>query len=132
MKRLLLILAPALSLCAADITGKWHGSIDVADPGGGRTIKTPVRAEFEQKANSVSGKIGRREDEGTVSIRNGKVEGSRISFEVSSAETLGAVQFDLTLEGDRMEGEMRGAVDVGQIVGRVSLTRQKERAQSSQ
>ena len=62
----------------------------MADNAGGSSITTPVRAEFQQKANLVSGKIGRREDEQAESIRNGKVEGTKISFEVSSVETTSA------------------------------------------
>ena len=96
----------------------------MADTAGGSSITTPVRAEFEQKANLVSGKIGRREDEQAESIRNGKVEGTKISFEVSSVETTSAMKFNLVLNGDHLEGEMKGTVDSGEIVGKVVLTRQ--------
>jgi len=111
-------------LGAADISGKWSGSIEVADTDGGSSITTPVRAEFEQKANLFSGKIGRKEDERSESIRNGKVEGSKISFEVSSPETLSSMKFNLTLQDDRLEGEMKGMVDSGEIVGKVRLIRE--------
>jgi hypothetical protein len=123
---LFFLLAPALPVMmgGADISGRWSGSIEVLDAGGGNSITTPVRAEFEQKANLVSGTIGRKEDERSESIRNGKIEGSRISFEVSSPETLSAMKFNLTLQGDRMEGEMKGMVDSGEIVGKVRLTKE--------
>jgi hypothetical protein len=111
-------------LAAGDISGKWSGSIEVADNAGGSSITTPVRAEFQQKANLVSGKIGRREDEQAETIRNGKIEGSKISFEVSSVETTSAMRFNLVLQGDRLEGEMKGTVDSGEIVGKVRLTRE--------
>jgi len=87
-----------LLLAGADISGKWSGNIEVPDSAGGSSITTPVRAVFEQKANSVSGNIGRREDESNESIRNGKVEGTKITFEVTSAETHGAVKFNLVLQ----------------------------------
>ena len=115
---------PLVLGASADISGKWVGSIEVADNAGGSSITTPVRAEFQQKSNLISGKIGRREDEQTESIRNGKVEGTRISFEVSSVETTSAMKFNLVLDGDRLEGEMKGTVDSGEIVGKVRLTRQ--------
>ena len=118
-----LVCAPVV-LAGADISGKWSGSIEVADNSGGSAITTPVRAVFEQKANLVSGRIGRREDEAAESIRNGKVEGTKISFEVSSVETTSAMKFKLVLQGDRLEGEMKGTVDSGEIVGKVRLTRE--------
>ena len=124
MRRLVLLLCLPLALGAADVSGKWTGSIEVADNAGGSTVNTPVRAEFEQKANLVSGKIGRREDERAEVIRNGKVDGVKISFEVSSPETMSAMKFNLTLDGDQLQGEMKGTVDSGEIVGKVRLKRQ--------
>jgi len=123
-KLCLLFLLPLVLGASAEISGTWLGSIEVADTAGGSSVTTPVRAEFEQKANLISGKIGRREDEQAESIRNGKVEGTRISFEVSSVETTSAMKFNLVLNGDHLEGEMKGTVDSGEIVGKVMLTRQ--------
>jgi len=125
MRRLCLLLwLPLVLGASAEISGTWLGSIEVADTAGGSSVTTPVRAEFEQKANLISVKIGRREDEQAESIRNGKVEGTRISFEVSSVETTSAMKFNLVLNGDHLEGEMKGTVDSGEIVGKVVLTRQ--------
>lgn len=124
MQKLLFLLCLPLALSAAGITGKWTGSIEVVDAGGaGGNVNTSVRAEFEQKANLVSGKIGRREDERTETIRNGKVEGNKVSFEVTSSETLSTVKFNLTLDGDQLKGEMKGTLDTGEISGKVRLTR---------
>jgi hypothetical protein len=122
--RLCLFLCLPLLLAGDDISGRWSGSIEVADNAGGSSITTPVRAEFQQRANLVSGKIGRREDEQSETIRNGKVEGTKISFEVSSVETTSAMKFNLVLQGDHLEGEMKGTVDSGEIVGKVRLTRE--------
>lgn len=124
MKKLWLLPCLTMVLTAADISGKWVGSIEVADDASGTTINTPVRAEFEQKSNLLAGKIGRKEDEQTESIRNGKVDGKKILFEVISSETMGAMKFDLTVEGDRIEGEMKGSLDSGPIIGKVHLVRQ--------
>jgi hypothetical protein len=125
MRRLCLFLwLPIVLGASADISGKWFGSIEVLDNAGGSGISTPVRAEFQQKANLVNGKIGRREDEQAENIRNGKVEGTKISFEVSSVETTSAMKFSLVLSGDHLEGEMKGTVDSGEVVGKVRLTRQ--------
>lgn len=125
MHKLLLLPWLTLLLAAADVSGRWSGNITVADTGSGTTIKTPVSAEFQQKADSLSGKIGRRQDAEKVQIRNGKVAGKTIMFEAASVETSGAMRFVLTLQGDHMEGEMKGSVeDAGEITGKVRLTRE--------
>ena len=130
MRKLWLLPCLTMVLTAADVSGKWTGTIEVADDSSGATINTPVRAEFEQKANSLSGKIGRREDDRAESIRNGKIDGKKILFEVTSTETLGAVKFDLTLEDDRMEGQMNSSLDSGPITGKVHLVRQQTQSAS--
>jgi len=73
----------ALALSASDLSGKWSGTIDIEDSGS--TI--PIQVELVQKSDVLSGKVGRTGtgDEGT--IRNGKVDGTKVSFEVVSAET---------------------------------------------
>jgi hypothetical protein len=109
----------ALLLSGADVSGKWSGTIDVEDAGN----TTEVQVELVQKAGAVSGKIGRTGggDEGT--IRNGKVDGEKVTFEVVSAQTTNPFKFTLTLVNDRLEGEMKGAMDEGEIVGKVKLNR---------
>ena len=99
----------ALLLSGADISGKWSGTIDVEDAGS----TTPVQVELVQKSDLVSGKIGRAGggDEGI--IRNGKVEGTKVSFEVISDHTTAPFKFTLTLIENRLEGEMKGLAEVG-------------------
>src|SRR2546430_16494956 len=93
---------------------------------------TLFRSELVQKSDLVSGKIGRQGggDEGT--IRNGKVDGTKVSFEVVSPQTSGPFKFTLTLAKDTLEGEMKGSVDEGEIVGKVKLSRAKPAATTSQ
>lgn len=126
MKKTILLLPwLALSLAAADISGKWSGTIEITEGAGGPS-QTPVSAEFIQKSDAVSGKIGRRGgDQEEGQIRNGKVEGDKVEFEVTSPETTSPMKFSLTLEGDHLTGEMKGAIEEGQIVGKVDLTRAK-------
>jgi hypothetical protein len=125
MRKLALLFAvlATMPLAADDISGRWTGTIEVADTASGTTIHTPVKAEFSQKDTLVSGSIGRTTDEGREAIRNGKVEGKRVSFEVLTPDTTGAMKFSLTAEGDRLEGVMKGAIETGPISGKVLLTR---------
>ncbi len=120
----LLLFLPAARLSAGDITGRWRGSIEIDDSGSGSTINTPVKAEFAQKANAISGKISRATDDDAEDIRNGKIDGNRVLFEVVSEETYGTIKFDLTMQGDRLEGMMKGVADTGPITGKVHLTRE--------
>ena len=109
----------ALVLSGADVSGKWSGTIDVEDAGS----STDVQVELVQKAGTVSGKIGRIGGGDEGAIRNGKVEGQKISFEVVSSETSSPFKFTLTLVNDRLEGEMKGSLEQGEIVGKVKLSR---------
>jgi len=123
MKKLWLLPCLAATLMAADVSGKWTGSVEVQDPDGGAAINTEVRAELLQKADAVSGKIGRQEDQLAETIQNAKMDGARLTFEVSSAETNGLVKFVLKLEGEHMDGEMSGNMDGTAITGKVHLIR---------
>jgi hypothetical protein len=116
----------ALALYAGDIDGKWSGTIEVSDPSGGDKINTPVKAEFEHKADGITGKIGRSEERDNEPIRNARLEGKTLVFEVHSAEATSPMKFNLVLvTDDRIEGEMVGAVDSGSIMGKVKLTKSK-------
>ncbi len=126
MRALWLLPVLVIGLWGADITGKWSGTIEVSDPSSGTVINTPVKAEFAQAANAVSGKIGRTEEERTEPIQNARIEGDSLVFEVRSAETTGAVKFNLKVVSDsRLEGEMKGAIEDGPISGKVKLEKVK-------
>ena len=126
MRKLWLLPLLAAGLYAADITGKWTGTITVSDPSSGTVMDTPVRAEFIQKANLVSGSIGRKEDQRAEPIQNAKLEGDSLVFEVRPGETEGSVKFNLkVVNAGRIEGDMKGMIDVGPITGKVMLEKEK-------
>jgi hypothetical protein len=109
----------ALVMSGADVSGKWSGTIDVEDAGS----STEVHVELVQKAGALSGKIGRTGGGDEGEIRNGKIDGEKVSFEVVSSETSAPFRFTLTLVNDHLEGEMKGSMDQGEVVGKVKLTR---------
>jgi hypothetical protein len=123
MRKIWLFACFAATLAAADVSGKWSGNIEVEDPGGGETINTQVHADLRQTADAVTGTIGRQGDQAVESIRNARLDGKRFTFEVSSAEANGLVKFALTLEGDRLDGEMSGSLDGAAFTGKVHLSR---------
>ncbi len=127
MRTLAVVVTIAAAFAAAGgAMGKWAGAIVIEDPGSNSTVRTPVELELSEHDGVVDGKIGRKGDAERVVIRNGKVQGSNVTFEASSAETATPMKFTLKLNGDRMEGEMRGSVDSGPIVAKVQFTREHE------
>jgi hypothetical protein len=125
-----LVLALATRLVAADLTGAWVGTVVVADPANGEKISTTVKAQLEQKGAAISGKIGREHDQDLEQIRNGKVDGNTLTFEVQPEEATSPMVFTLTLVSeDRIEGGMKGQVDTGNVTGTVALTRVKQQAE---
>jgi hypothetical protein len=111
----------AVTLSAADVSGRWAGVIEIST--GGTTMTQAVRAEFHARAHAISGLIGRKGEDQADPIRNGRVDGKRVLFEVNSAETASAFHFDLTMDGDRLEGSMKGAMDTEPVSGKVHLNR---------
>lgn len=126
MKSVVLVPLFALAMYGADVTGKWTGKIEVTDPSGENKISTPVKAEFQQNATAVSGKIGRAEDPQIEPIRNARMEDKHLVFEVQSAEATTPFKFSLVLvSDDDIEGEMKGVLDDGNISGKVVLHKVK-------
>jgi hypothetical protein len=108
----------------ADLSGTWRGVIELNHGGGAPTVNAPILLRLEQKGNELSGEVGHEGSETKpVPIQAGRVEGNEIYFEASSEETNGPIRFRLKLEGKRLTGEMKGAVEQGPISGRVELTR---------
>ena len=96
---LLLIAAPAF---AADVDGKWSGT--VSTPMG----DLPVGFEFKSDGAMLTGTtLG--PDGGTVPIKNGKVEGDKISFMVTF--DFGGMAIDLSYTGVVTASEIKMNID---------------------
>jgi opacity protein-like surface antigen len=99
---LLLLAAPAF---AADADGKWTGT--VSTPMG----DLPVQYEFKADGTTLNGTtLGF--DGGTIPIKNGKVDGNKISFTVTF--DFGGMTLDLSYQGEvspteiKMTGDFMG------------------------
>jgi hypothetical protein len=121
----LLLAASVLFAQVGKVSGKWSGVILIDDPGSGTKIETPVELDLEVKDGALSGKIGRAGDPERVEIRNAKLDGENVTFEASSTEAAATMRFYLTLQGERMLGEMKGAAEGNDIVAKVTLSRAK-------
>jgi hypothetical protein len=120
---LLLFVIVMLMAQTPSVAGKWAGLIEIDD--GGSTIETSVELVLEQKDGQLSGKIGRTEDVERVEIRNAKIEGDKVTFDASSVEVMASMKFFLTVQGERMKGEMKGDAEGTDIVAKVSFSKVK-------
>jgi hypothetical protein len=111
----------ATTLSAADISGKWSGSLTVTGPGGESQHDTAF-VIFQQKGEELTGSGGGDETQ-QWPILKGKVVGNKITFEVQSEGPLYKV--DVMLVGDHIKGDVT-VVDGGQTSkATVDLTRVK-------
>src|SRR5690348_11234100 len=93
MRRLLSILVVfKLSLCAADLTGKWTGTIEIKRNGEAKA--EPALVILKQEGAVLTGSGGPNEGE-QHPMRNGKVDGNKVTFEIPLGEER-VMQFNLT------------------------------------
>jgi len=120
-----LFLMLALILPAkTNLSGRWTGTVTIDDSDGTK-IETAVELRLEQKDGVLSGKIGREHDPEVVEIRNAKADDDTLTFEATSQETSSSMRFSLKVQGERMQGEMKGSADGNDIVGKVSFSKAK-------
>lgn len=95
MRRLLaflLMLAP-LAFAAADVSGKWSGSMDTKLPDGS-VNSTPVTAEFKQTGTTITGTAGVAGSD-QFTLEKGTVDGAQVSFEVHAPDGVYVVEVNL-------------------------------------
>lgn len=96
---LLLLAAPAF---AADVDGKWNGSL--ATPNGDVTIAFEFKADGSALTGTTTGPDG-----STLAIKNGKIDGDKIAFVVSVA--FGDMSFDINYTGVVSPAEIKLTAD---------------------
>jgi hypothetical protein len=122
---ILVLAAVAAAYAATGASGHWTGFIVVDRPGSNETVRTPVDLDLTERNGAIEGKIGRKGESDRTAIRNGKAQGASVTFEASSAETAGPMRFTLKRDGDKLEGQMKGPTDDGEIEAKVLFTREK-------
>lgn len=95
-KFLYLWILTAITLCAADVTGKWAG--------GAKGVEDENTAVLNLKQNGaeLSGTAGPNDGQ-QWPITNGKIEGDKISFQLNTDGPV--VTFELSLVEDHIKGE---------------------------
>ena len=117
------LLFSALTVYAADATGKWSGSFEIKTPEG-ETRNPSAYLVLKQDGNKLTGSGGPAEDrqEGSVA---GTVEGNQLTFTVEHDGQ--AMNFKLQMDGDSMTGQVsREHPERGKETAKVSLKRVKD------
>src|SRR5687767_9312715 len=113
----LVLLASAFAIAAADVTGTWKGTLtpENRDPGSALVI-------LKQTGDMVTGTGG--QDEGDRhEITNGKVAGDKVTFEIQQQE--GTMRFVLTLDGDTLTGQVTRERNGQQRTAKLNLKRER-------
>lgn len=122
MKYILLTLLLAatwtLTASAADLTGKWSGTVDMKQDGEAQTIQ--VIMIVKQEGDKVTGTAGPEDEQHP--IQNGKVDGDKVTMEVDSGEAL--YYLELTVDGDALTGNVKHGADGEKM--KIALKRVKE------
>jgi len=105
-KTIAIILLLAVNAMAEDLSGKWYGDFRV--DGGDHDV--PQLFMFRQNGNTLTGTGGPNTSE-QYPIENGKVDGNRIMFEITTGEW--KFTYDLKAAGERIIGtlELRSVND---------------------
>jgi hypothetical protein len=122
MTRLLCCLAfSALVLSAAELTGKWSGSFDITFPNGESKADTAY-LDLKELDGAVTGTAGPNSEK-QWSLRNGKLDGQKLTFEVSTDDGL-QLAFELTFEGEVVQGTCNATSNSGEkVLAKVHLKR---------
>jgi hypothetical protein len=116
-----LIVALAMTAAAADVTGKWSGTFTVTGPDGSAGDSNPAFMILKQSGSTLTGTAGGDEAE-QWPIENAKIENNKITGSVNPSD--GATYtVSLTVDGDRMTGEVTVSQGGQTMKGKIELKR---------
>jgi hypothetical protein len=116
-----ILLCAAITLSAADISGKWSGSFIMTNAQG-ETNEGTAFVIFKQNGAEITGSAGGDENQ-QFPITKGKIEGNRITFEVQSDGPLYKV--DVMLTGDHIKGDVIVVQEGQSTKAKVDITKVK-------
>ena len=94
-----LLMLSALILSAADVTGKWTGTLA---PAGGED-GSPALLELKQTGTEITGTVGPDESQ-RHTISKGTIDGNKVAVEVAAEGR--SIKMNLVLDGDHLKGEI--------------------------
>ena len=105
------LLMTVLPLGAADLSGRWSGTVSVPD----QTLQVLLTLKID--GASVQGSFGPTEDQQSP-IESGRLEGTKVTFQVTGPGG-GILHFELKVEEDTLKGAltrtMRGQTEHGTV-----------------
>lgn len=110
-------LLPAL-MAAADVTGKWTGSIVSGD-----NDPETFTLTLKQDGASIQGSLGATAGE-QLPVSSGAINGSQITL-VSQPNQNSVLKIELALEGDRMKGSFTATRSGRVKTGKIEVAREK-------
>jgi hypothetical protein len=121
----LLIFVAAGALAAGDLTGKWSGNFNATSPDG-ENHEDSAFFDLHQSGDALTGTAGPNEDK-QFAIKEGKVDGSTITFTVTADMDDDKVDlhFTLHLDGEHIIGQATGEAGGKKMEAKIDLTRVK-------
>ena len=120
MKHLLLaLLLTSTALTAADVTGKWSGRWEMPQAAG----EQPHYMVLKQEGGVVTGTAGPDASQ-QFDIRNGKMDGDKLTFEVSPGGGP-LMKFEFKVDGDNAVGQAQIEAEGRSMVVKLSVQRKK-------
>ena len=107
---IVLLMLVATSAWAADVTGKWTGSMVL---NAGRT--DPANVHLKQDGNAVTGTMG-PSDEKQFPLSSGRMDGDQVTIEAKPGPSV--LRLTMRLEGTKLSGEV---FEDNQEIGTFSL-----------
>ena len=117
MKYVLFVALAAVSVVAADATGKWTGTLTPSDG-----QPRPAHLVLKQDGVKLTGTAGPDESEQNQ-IQNGKAENGKLTFEVAAGEAV--MKFALKQDGDEMTGDITRERDGQMQTAKMTVKRVK-------
>jgi hypothetical protein len=99
-----LLLLSSVAVASGGLTGKWSGSFDISTSDGESHADSAYLILKESKG-VVEGTAGPNIDK-QWDIRNGKLDGNKLTFEVPADD--GLIKFDLIFDGESIKGTASG------------------------
>lgn len=120
MRLLTLLIFAVAALTAADVSGKWRGTIqtDMAAQTTGGEI--PAYMELQQADGKITGSAGGSEKM-LFKIKEGSIEGDRLTV-VAFPKEDSELRFILTVKDNVLHGDVQ---ENGQTIGTAKLTREQ-------
>ena len=120
MRLLTALFLSAALLLADDLSGRWAGKTKLSIDG--QVQEDTMHFALKQSGDRVTGTAGPAPDQ-QAPIRNGKVEGNRITFETPVPN--GVFQFDLTLEDGHLKGTLIASAQGQSFKATLDMTRMR-------